>query len=330
VEGGVEEPGGDGYKGHVVRKGPEEVELGVGHHAPGELEELHNLREVSPSHHHVACLLGHLGAAADRDAYICCGEGRSVVDAVAHEDHAPLLPKLLHDLGLLLRLGAAEVSGDAQLGGHGGDGAFAVAGHHHGLKPHRPQPLDCRRRVRPQLVSHGRKPPDLAVYRHVYHGQPLGPQLLGEVSHVPRRLCAEGLHQLLVADAYGPAADRGVDAHAREGVVGIRRAQRQAQLGGVVHKRPGEGVRGLGLGGGGVAQSLRVAYVLHHAWGPPGQRPGLVEGGEPRLQGLLEGLGILHEESLLCGAADAHDDRQRGREAEGAGTRNHEDRRREE
>jgi hypothetical protein len=89
---------------HVVRERPEEILLDDAERAARQPHRLWDPGQVAAHERHVAGLDRHVGAGAHGDADIGLGQGRRVVEPVAHHsDHLPFPLQPLHLIPLVLR-----------------------------------------------------------------------------------------------------------------------------------------------------------------------------------------------------------------------------------
>src|SRR4030042_2526380 len=78
----------------IVSKGPEEVLLDSPHGPLAQRYGGHYPHQVTANQGNIASLHGNIGTCTNSDANICLGQGRSIVNAIAHH---------CHDLSLLLQ-----------------------------------------------------------------------------------------------------------------------------------------------------------------------------------------------------------------------------------
>ncbi len=146
---------------HEQRDDPHAHEQVLHDHAAAGAREREGVRELAEVVRHegnVSGLKRHVARrAAHGDGDVRLGHGGSVVDAVAHDDHAVMAPlELGHDAGLVLRQEPRVHLVQPQLGADGARHALVVARQHHeALHPEPAQFGDGRGRLRPRLVAHG-------------------------------------------------------------------------------------------------------------------------------------------------------------------------------
>ncbi len=113
---------------------------------------------------------GHVGARAHGQAHVGAGQGRRVVDAIAHHGHGAALGlQGLHVAGLVGGQHLGYVARDAHLRGHGGGGLGVVAGHHDDLQALCLQLLNGAQRGWAQCVGYAEHGGGLTIEGHVEH-----------------------------------------------------------------------------------------------------------------------------------------------------------------
>ena len=101
-----------------------------------------HIRQLGVHQHHVRCVDGNIGACTDGDAGVGAGQGRGVVDAVAHHGHLAGCLQLADDGFLAVGQHACDDFVHTGLPANGVGGALVVAGEHHHADAHVLQFLD--------------------------------------------------------------------------------------------------------------------------------------------------------------------------------------------
>ena len=101
-----------------------------------------HIRQLGVHQHHVRRVDGNIGACTDGDAGVGAGQGRGVVDAVAHHGHLAVGLQLADDGFLAVGQHACDDFVHTGLPANGVGGALVVAGEHHHADAHGLQLLD--------------------------------------------------------------------------------------------------------------------------------------------------------------------------------------------
>ncbi|MNF48325.1 hypothetical protein D3C84_295590 [compost metagenome] len=231
---------------------------------------------------------------------------------------------MLGQLGDLLHLALRQQAGapaHAELGGDGLGGAGVVPGQHDALQPQRPQLLQRRGGVWPDLVAQ-RQQGDRRRARLTEH-------------HHRLALCLQAADSLVdgLVEARDPArgqqlpegaVDASLHPHARQGTQFACRGQGQPLLVGGGHHGLGQRVMGALLDGGGQGQQLGLwsaiqAYQLGQLRLAQGQGAGLVEGDRVHVGQPLQCRAPLDQGPLPGRRRQGGGHRRRGGDHQGAG-----------
>ena len=120
-----------GQEHAVEQHGGRKVDVDAPQGGPAQQPGRDEPAEVRPGEQHIGHFAGQVGAVAHGHAHMGGGQGRRVVDAVAHhEDLAALGGEVGDDVGLVGGQDLRTVFLEAQLAGHGTGGTLVVAGEH--------------------------------------------------------------------------------------------------------------------------------------------------------------------------------------------------------
>ena len=321
---GDEQTGSQGNPHAVVEESPEQVLVDVPQCGPAHADGGGHIGKAALHQHHVRRVDGHVGARADGDADIRPGQGRGIVDAVAHHGHLSLLLQLADDALLAVREHTGDDLVHAGLGADGLGGALVVSGEHDHSDAHVPHLPDSLGAVLLDDIGHGDNAHQLLVLAEEQGRLTLLRQLLrlGLDGGGDLRL---GLDELQVAGGELGAVELGGDAVAGQSLelgdlVGLH-----VPLLAFLHNGPGQGVLTLLLQGQGQAEELlltdagggqNICYLGLAA----GDGAGLVQGNNVHFPGLLQGGGGFEQDAVLGAHAVAHHDSHRSRQTQGAGT----------
>ena len=287
--------------------------------------------EVALDQGDAGALDGHVRARSHGDPHIGLGERGRVVDPVArHGDLSARGLKIPDDAGLVLgqQVGANIVDADAAR--HRSCGALVVARRHDDAKTEPLQCLDGARRGVLHRIGDADQSGELSIEDDEHHGLALFAPTVG-IFHQRFGLEPEVLYQLQVADRDRPALDRSADPLARDRFEVRRLSHRDAAFLGPPDDCLGQRVLGAHLQTSG---QLQYGGLLVTGCGKDGhqlglplrQRAGLVDDERVDLFETLQSLRVLDQHPGLSTTPRRRHDRHGGREAQGAGARDDEDR----
>ena len=122
----------------VVDKGPKQVFVDVAQRRAAQADGRRHIGQTAFHQHHIRRVNGNIRARTDGNADIGAGQGRCVVDAVAHHNDLPFLLQLADHAFLSVGKDACNHLIHAGLCADGSGGAFIIAGEHHHMDAHIP------------------------------------------------------------------------------------------------------------------------------------------------------------------------------------------------
>ena len=179
AEQGIIEPRRQRDADHVVEKGPEEVLVDVAQHRPAQADRRGHVGQAALHQHHVRRVDGDVRTGPDGDAGIGPGQGRGVVDAVAHHRQAAQLLEPAHHRFLAVRQDARDHRVHPGLSADGLRRALVVPRQHDDADAQLSELLDCLRALLPKDVRHGDQAQQRPVPREEQGGLSFLRQLRG-------------------------------------------------------------------------------------------------------------------------------------------------------
>ncbi|MPN37514.1 hypothetical protein SDC9_185033 [bioreactor metagenome] len=152
----IEGSGGEGNPHCVVEEGPEQVLPDEPHGGAAQLDRGGDRVQPVPHQHHVGRLHGDVGSRPDRDADVCLGQRRSVVDAVADHGDDPARRsalKLPDDSRFVAGQQFGAETCQVEIFRHRFCRRKVVAGQHDRVEAERVEPFDRFGRTRFQPVA---------------------------------------------------------------------------------------------------------------------------------------------------------------------------------
>ena len=113
-----------------------------------------HVRQLGVHQYHVRSVNGYIRACTDGNAGVSAGQGRGIVDAVAHHSHLAVLLQLPDNSLLALRQHPGDHLVHPGLSANGLGGALIIAGQHHNPDTHIPQLPDGLRAVLLDGICH--------------------------------------------------------------------------------------------------------------------------------------------------------------------------------
>ena len=138
----------------VIDERPEQVFMDVTQGSAAQPDGGGHIRELGVHQHYVRSVNGHIRACADGNAGVSSGQGRGVVDAVAHHGYLAVLLQLPDNGLLALRQHPGDHLVHTGLPADGFSGALVVTGQHHYPDAHVPQLPDGLRAVLLDGICH--------------------------------------------------------------------------------------------------------------------------------------------------------------------------------
>ena len=161
AEHGVQrQPQGDKHTGcqrdadDVVDERPEQVFVDVAQGSAAQPDGGGHIRKLGVHQYYVCGVNGYVCACANGNAGVSAGQGRGVVNAVAHHSHLAVLLQLPDDGFLALRQHSGDHLVHPGLSANGLGGALIIAGQHHHPDTHVPQLPDGLRAVLLDGICH--------------------------------------------------------------------------------------------------------------------------------------------------------------------------------
>ena len=127
---------GKGNADDIIDECPEEIFVDIAQGGTAQTDGRRNIAEAALHQHHVRCIHGHVGAGTDGHTDVRPGEGRRVVDTIAHHGHLAALLELANHLLLAIGEHAGHHFIHPGLAADGSSGALVVAGEHDHVDAH--------------------------------------------------------------------------------------------------------------------------------------------------------------------------------------------------
>ena len=296
----------------VVDERPEQVFVDVAQGSAAQADGGGHVRQLGVHQHHVRRVDGNVGACADGDAGVGTGQGRGIVDAVAHHGHLAGCLQLADDRFLAVGQHTCDHLVHTGLPANGSSGALVVTGEHHHADAHGLQLPDGAGAVLLDGIGH-RDDAQQAACSAEEQGR--------------FALCGEGCGLLLQLCGHGDfGSDKGriaaKDLHAVQlcGQTVARQGGKAGYLGGGELLRVGAGQHGLcqrvlalALQCGGKGEQLRLGNALGgqnvgHFWFTAGDGAGLVQRHDLGAACSFQRSGGLEQDAVLCTQTVAHHD----------------------
>ena len=174
-----------------------------------------HIAQAALHQHNVSGVNRNIRTGANGNTDIRAGQGRCIVDAVAHHGHAALVFQAADHSFLAIGQHTGNHFVHTGLCPNGFGGTLVIAGQHHNTDAHALQFTHSLRAVLLDDVRHRDNALHGAILGKEQRGLALGGQCFGAGCHLLRHRHAKGLHQLGVAAVQGTAVQ-----HSRQAVAG--------------------------------------------------------------------------------------------------------------